>query len=303
MRYFFFGFFFFTKLLLLYSQNTNFQWPIEEENFIISSNFGESRNDHFHSGLDISGENIHVFPLQPAKILYLEFDGMYPRRFASGTGNQVWLEHEKGIWSGYYHLSKFFPPEKGFYYPTKESFALTGNTGRSFGAHLHFFILTNYGKKIINPLLFLPSIEKDTTPPNIEFLAFLVPDKDKINVHKIVSDKIQEIRLTRKRDIYIKVYDVPDLRNIKRIPYRIEWIFENEKESRNNSITFDYLENSFGTLLLNGKYKFNEVFYLDLLRIGSFDYINGENRITIIAYDFNKNRAQKTFMLNIKKEY
>lgn len=292
------------SVFVLYSQTIqNFNWPLNEKKIIISSTFGESRFDHFHSGIDVPGDEVPIFPIASGKILYLDFQEMYSNRFLSGTGNQIWLEHDQGFWSGYYHLKKFFPPDRGIYLNHNESFGLTGNTGKSYGAHLHFFILSDFGKKILNPLLILPEIEKDVIPPEIEYLAFLIPEKDKIKIHRVVPEKKQEIRLTQKRPIYLKVFDSIQGHKSKRIPYKIEWSFENSEEVSTRSITFDYIEYQDQGFLLNSKYSFENIFYKDLLNLGLFNFAQGENKITIIAYDYSKNSTKKTFYLWIKKEY
>lgn len=297
-------FVFIFSIFALYSQTIqNFYWPIVEKDIIISSTFGESRFDHFHSGVDIPGDEVPIFPVASGKILYLDFQEMYSNRFLSGTGNQVWLEHDQGFWSGYYHLKKFFPPDEGIYITSKESLGLTGNTGKSYGAHLHFFILSDFGEKILNPLLVLPQIEKDILPPEIEYLAFLIPEKDTIKIHRIVPEKKQEIRLTQKRPIYVKVFDLIQGHKSKRLPYKIEWVFENSEEVSNHSITFDYIEHKNQGSLLNSKYSFENIFYKDLFNLGMFNFVQGENKITIIAYDYSKNSSRKTFYLWIKKEY
>ena len=39
-------------------------WPVSDKiKNGISSTFGESRNDHFHGGIDIPGENLPVLPV------------------------------------------------------------------------------------------------------------------------------------------------------------------------------------------------------------------------------------------------
>jgi hypothetical protein len=175
-----------------------FSWPIDiyKENHLITSTFGESRNDHFHAGIDISGEDLPIFPIQDSRILYLDFHTMFSsvNRLPNGSGNQLWLDHGNGYWSGYYHLKKFYIPDNKFTISLNESFALTGNTGRSMGAHLHFFILQDYGKKIINPFMVL-SKEIDDIPPVIESLNIIILDKDKESITTIIPDKENGLKL------------------------------------------------------------------------------------------------------------
>ncbi|MFN3604891.1 MAG: M23 family metallopeptidase [Leptonema sp. (in: bacteria)] len=287
----------------IFSQDKNFFCPIDQPNLSITSTFGESRKDHFHVGVDISKEDLYVFPIQSGKILYYEFEGMHSRRFLSGSGNQVWLDHGMGFWSGYFHLKKFFSPDKGIFINLKESFALTGNTGRSYGAHLHFFIFSDYGKKAVNPLSFVSCLEKDEVPPEIEYIAFLVPDGGQMKIQSVVPNIVQELRLKQKRPLYVKVIDYNNQKRIPRMPYKIEWFFENTLEVKHSFLTFDYLENTKEGFLLNGKYKFQDLYFKDLLYLDTFNYVNGENKITIIAYDYHNHSTKKTFYMFIKKEY
>ncbi|GIX43360.1 MAG: peptidase M23 [Leptospiraceae bacterium] len=283
-----------------------FSWPIDisKENHLITSTFGESRYDHFHAGIDISGDNLPIYPIQEGNILYLDFNSMHTHinRFPSGSGNQIWLDHNNGYWSGYFHLKKFFIPDKKFRISLNESFALTGNTGRSMGAHLHFFILQDYGRKIINPFQIL-SKEIDENPPIIEYLLFIIPDKENDHITIIVPEEENHIRLTQPRPIYLKVHDPGRIKNTKRMPYKIEYIFKNNKTLEQSSITFDYLENQEEGLKLNGKYKFNHIYHRNYLKLKTFDFTEGKNFITITAYDINQNKSTKKFILNIKKEY
>lgn len=283
-----------------------FSWPIDiyKENHLITSTFGESRNDHFHAGIDISGEDLPIFPIQDSKILYLDFHTMFSpvNRLPNGSGNQLWLDHGNGYWSGYYHLKKFYIPDNKFTISLNESFALTGNTGRSMGAHLHFFMLQDYGKKIINPFMVL-SKEIDDIPPVIESLNIIILDKEKESITTIIPDKENHIRLTQQRPLYVKVYDPGRIKNTRRMPYKIEYHFQNNKTIDKGTITFDYIENTNVGLKLNGIYKFNHIYHKNFLKLKAFDYEEGINTITITAYDNNNNQTTQNFILNIKKEY
>ncbi len=294
----------YTFCLSFLFSDEGFQWPIASYSFsemIISSTFGESRKDHFHSGVDIKAEDLFVLPIQSGKILYLESRGMLPHRFAFGTGNLIILEHAKGIRSGYYHLKSFLLPVKTLFVDKNQSIAITGNTGRSSGAHLHFFIATDYGKKIINPLLFLK--EKDSTPPLIEHIAFFVNQETtppKITI--ILPEKESKIRLTRNYPVYLKVID-ESTTGTRRLPFRIEWIFKNQLKEKKGKIEFEYIVYKNDIFYLNDKFLFNDLYLSEYLKLDEFPYENGINTLTVKAYDYNENTSEKKFILNIKKEY
>jgi len=86
-----------------------------------------------HHGVDL--------PLKTGDTVYAAFDGVvrYAQWNKSGYGNCVIIRHRNGLETLYAHLSKIeVSPNQ--YVTSGEPIALGGNTGRSFGAHLHFEI-------------------------------------------------------------------------------------------------------------------------------------------------------------------
>ncbi len=86
-----------------------------------------------HHGVDL--------PLKIGDSVYAAFDGVvrYAQWNKSGYGNCVIIRHRNGLETLYAHLSKIeVSPNQ--YVSSGEPIALGGNTGRSFGAHLHFEI-------------------------------------------------------------------------------------------------------------------------------------------------------------------
>jgi len=72
--------------------------------------------------------------------------------YEDGYGNLVIIEHEFGYRSYYGHLSKSLV-KNGQQVKPGETIALSGNTGRSTGPHLHFEIRKN--GRALNPMTFL----------------------------------------------------------------------------------------------------------------------------------------------------
>ena len=116
-----------------------------------TSGFGVRRNPlnnkrmEFHKGIDLgchSGTKVHA-----ARGGEVVFSG-----YEDGYGNLVIVEHEFGYRSFYGHLSRCLV-KKGKQVRPGEIIALSGNTGRSTGSHLHFEIRKN--GRAINPMTFM----------------------------------------------------------------------------------------------------------------------------------------------------
>ncbi len=188
------AFFFFYSCSALLAQHkknsqTNFLSPIAYE-ITLSGTFAELRSDHFHSGIDIR-------TFTTGKKIYAVDDGFVSRIkvSANGYGKALYITHPNGYTSVYAHLDRFNPAINEFvemHQYRKESFefdlhlkhstfpvkkgeliALSGNTGRSGGPHLHFEIRDTKTQHPLNPLLFGFRVQ-DTTAPKI-FNLYVYP--------------------------------------------------------------------------------------------------------------------------------
>jgi murein DD-endopeptidase MepM/ murein hydrolase activator NlpD len=99
---------------------------------IVTSRYGP-RNGRNHNGIDIDLETGDtVYATWSGKVRYAKYND-------GGYGNLVIIRHPNGLETLYAHLSKFLV------YPDQdivagEPIGLGGNTGHSFGSHLHFEI-------------------------------------------------------------------------------------------------------------------------------------------------------------------
>ncbi len=117
----------------------NFTMPA---NGHMTSNFGRRGSRRYHYGIDIKA--------QTGDTIYAAFDGkvrvkQFERR---GYGYYLVIRHLNGLETVYGHLSKFLVNENEFI-RSGQPIGLAGNTGRSFGSHLHFE--TRFLGKPINP--------------------------------------------------------------------------------------------------------------------------------------------------------
>lgn len=97
----------------------------------VTSNFGRRGGRRYHYGIDIKAHT--------GDTIYAAFDGKirvrsYERR---GFGNYIVIRHINGLETLYGHMSKFLVDENDFVM-SGDPIGLAGNTGRSFGSHLHF---------------------------------------------------------------------------------------------------------------------------------------------------------------------
>ena len=160
---------------------------------VLSGTFAELRGNHFHGGIDIKTQGrsgLKVFSVA---------DGYISRIAVSpyGYGNALYIRHPEGYTSVYGHLNAFAPEieqwvedqfrdrskNDGNLYPSAEQFpvskgefvAFSGNTGGSFGPHLHFEIRDTRTEEPLNPLEFGLEV-KDTRKPDIRGLRWTAND-------------------------------------------------------------------------------------------------------------------------------
>ena len=160
-----------------------------------SGNFGEIRANHFHGGLDFkTGGTIG----KPVRALA---DGYISRiRVTHGSGYVLDVAYDNGYSTINRHLSAFvgdvarrvedlqyekesweveITPEPDEY-PVKagQIIALSGNTGYSFGPHLHLDMIETATDEYIDPLPFFMNKVKDKTAPRAEgIMLFPQPGK------------------------------------------------------------------------------------------------------------------------------
>lgn len=116
----------------------------------ISSEFGYRDFDSsFHRGLDLAaGEGTPYYAADSGTVMYATNDGGYN----GGAGNWVVISHGNGIVTKYMHSSATYV-KPGDYVTRGQNIGAVGNTGNSFGAHLHFQVEVD--GVAVNPLNYL----------------------------------------------------------------------------------------------------------------------------------------------------
>ena len=157
---------------------------------LLSGNFGELRSNHFHGGLDFKTQGVVGKPLLAIADGYISKVTVTP----GGYGNALYITHDNGYTSVHGHLDRFLPEiaqlvhEKQY---QEQSFVVTlefgpeefrvcrgdvvayaGNTGYSFGPHLHMEIRTTDTNEPVDPLPFYKDKIADNIPPRATHIMF-----------------------------------------------------------------------------------------------------------------------------------
>ena len=159
----------------------------------LSGNFGELRSNHFHGGLDFKTQQVSGKPLLAIADGYISKVTVT----AGGYGNALYITHDNGYTSVHGHLDRFLPeiaalvrekqyreqsfvvtlefgPEE-FRVRQGEVVAYAGNSGYSFGPHLHMEIRETATNEPIDPLPFYKDKIADTTPPRATHIMVYGP--------------------------------------------------------------------------------------------------------------------------------
>ena len=160
---------------------------------VLSGTFAELRGNHFHGGIDIKTQGRSGLKVKAIADGYVSRVAVSPY----GYGNAIYVRHPEGYTSVYGHLNAFYPElerwveqqlrdrskNDGNLYPGASDFkvvrgqfiAFSGNTGGSFGPHLHFEIRDTKTEEPLNPLEFGIEV-KDTRKPDVRGLKWTAKD-------------------------------------------------------------------------------------------------------------------------------
>jgi len=188
--------------LSLYSQPSSginpFKPPLDFS-LSVSGNFGEIRSDHFHSGIDIRTQGV------TGKKIYAAASGYVSRIKieSGGYGRTLYLTHPNGLMTVYAHLDRFNPEIEKYVrdrqyeekrhainiFLLKDDFPVTqgeliaysGNTGYSFGPHLHFEVRNAANQNIRNVLLYDIGIKDQVSPKVFSVCLYPVGKNSYVN--------------------------------------------------------------------------------------------------------------------------
>ena len=177
---------------------------------VLSGSFGELRNNHFHSGLDIKTQQRSGVPV------YAPADGYVSRIKVGhyGYGKALYIKHPNGYSTVYAHLQKFepaiqdfvkqnqykkeryeielFPKENSLLVKKGDLIAYTGNSGSSGGPHLHYEIRDSYSRPM-NPMLFGLEIPDSKDPSITSVFAYPTSNDASVN-HSMTPVKLRIIK-------------------------------------------------------------------------------------------------------------
>ena len=320
------------------SQELDFHSPIDAP-FDLSGTFGEYRS-RFHTGIDFKSRGVqgqNIFSIEEGYISRIEVNNY-------GYGKVVYIDHPNGYTSVYAHLKDFsseldkfvrgeqyrlrqstikkFPKKGELKVEKGQLIGYSGNTGGSFGPHLHFEIRDTDTQDALNPLMFnykyldkerpiirgLYLIDEDNT------LVSSLPLRKEIKKLNDSTYTTNDIEFSKKTGLGIDIYDIQykNLFNQNGV-YKVDLLIDSVlvysfkmdriKFSQNHyrKIMYDYMS------AIKNKKKVLKVYTpqnadLSFLRNNNFNgildpskYLN--NYVSIRVSDWNNNSAYLNFRI------
>ena len=293
MRYYLLTIFFLFNSIIN-SQNSG-DYPLDIP-IILSGTFAELRPNHFHAGIDIKTKGTEGFNV------YSIGDGYISRIQIThgGYGKALYIKHDNGQSSVYAHLKKYspkiekivkeiqysnesytfrvYPKENEIRISEKELIGYSGNTGRSYGPHLHYELRDDKDRPI-NPLKYKNYTVLDTIPPVVLGLHYKEIPQNSINGS---NSSFKNLKLTK---ISSKLFISDTLNTSGLIGFGV-----NSYDRMNNTWNKMGLSNIKANL--NGEQVFD-------MNLNSFSYEEWRHINTFIDYASYKNkkiRIQKLYI-------
>ena len=208
----------------------------------LSGTFGEIRASNIHAGVDIRTQGRQGLPISSAW-------GGYVSRISvstGGYGKAVYVTHPNGLMSVYAHLRRFSPKleayikkwqyEKESYtlqrFPKKGDLPITqgellgysGNTGNSFGPHLHFELRDAATQEPVNPMRYGIKVADKQRPQLVRLMVF----------QKHANDSLGVVQLKRPTKVNDSLYTLPLFKTGGAIGFGLQ-LFDRQDRSWNKN--------------------------------------------------------------------
>lgn len=236
---------------------------------LLSGNFGELRSNHFHSGVDFKTQGVVGKPIRCVADGYISRATVQP----GGYGQAIYVIHDNGYMTVYGHLERFpqaveqrvreaqyenesfsldisFAPDE-FVVKRGEFLAVAGNSGYSFGPHLHFEVRDTTGNELYDPMPFYAGRLKDRRPPVAsEVAVYPAPGAGAVDtlgisrVYKINDGIVNDtIDVWGRVGFGVKALDYMDGVNNKYGVYRMELLVDDSLRFSSRMDRFSFAEN------------------------------------------------------------
>lgn len=265
-----------------------FQWPVADQ--VLTATFGESRWDHFHTGIDLGGGAQPVFPIDSGEVVFFDRSIGRPRAPVAGLGAYVVVEHDRGIRSLYAHLEPGSFDSLPVELSASDQIGVIGDSGASLGKHLHLEVIDSELRSYVNPLIVLPPLV-DTVSPTVGRLMILDPRSERAEPSPLMRG--QRVTAGEHR-LLIEVFDLSEHvpYYCPMAPFEITGYFNG---SQVFALEFDSLSSEDGTLVLGSDRdgpSFVELYREDwVLDVGAIPFRVGEIQIEIAVRDLAGNES------------
>ena len=172
----------------------DYVYPVLDVSRLYAANFGELRPAHFHAGIDIKTDGVTGKPVVAAADGYVVRIAVSP----GGYGRALYIAHPDGTTTVYGHLERFRTDIESYLrskryeqgrsnvdftckpslFPVRagDTVALSGNSGMSFGPHLHFEVRRSSDQRTLNTLAAKLLPVRDRIAPRIMRLHYVEVD-------------------------------------------------------------------------------------------------------------------------------
>ncbi|MBN2546714.1 MAG: M23 family metallopeptidase [Spirochaetes bacterium] len=253
------------------------------DKILITSAFCDFRNDHFHTGIDISGKDQKIYSLTDCEMIFYNSTRKGSIRY--GRGNFITLEsNDHKFRYNYSHIKDYTINKNIFNYKKGDLIGISGNSGYSSGDHLHFEIELLEDTKLANPMKFIKV--HDTLKPIIKDII-IVNDSERSSLLQYKNYNIK-----KRSKLFIQCFDKIDNSKYNITPYKISLFIDGEEKK---TICFDILNKINENFYTDDNLKFEDIY----VNMTNFDYFLGDLNIIpgvcglkIIVEDYHGNKEE-----------